>query len=117
MKNLYNISKLIFILFISHSASSQQDMISKLNEIAIVDQKVMVLMRDGIGLATDIYRPKGNVKVPVIFSRTPYNFNTWRDGKENEGTYKRAYEAVKRGYAYVVQNERGRYFSEGGGTY
>ena len=68
MKNLYNISKLIFILFISHSASSQQDMISKLNEIAIVDQKVMVLMRDGIGLATDIYRPKGNVKVPVIFS-------------------------------------------------
>ncbi|MDA9106971.1 CocE/NonD family hydrolase [Flavobacteriaceae bacterium] len=113
MKNLYNISKLIFILFISHSASSQQDMISKLNEIAIVDQKVMVLMRDGIGLATDIYRPKGNVKVPVIFSRTPYNFNTWRDGKENEGTYKRAYEAVKRGYAYVVQNERGRYFSEG----
>ena len=113
MKNLYNISKLIFILFISHLSSSQQDMISKLNEIAIVDQKVMMPMRDGIRLATDIYRPKGNVKVPVIFSRTPYNFNTWRNGKENEGTYKRAYEAVKRGYAYVVQNERGRYFSEG----
>ena len=73
----------------------------------------MVPMRDGIGLATDIYRPKSNIKVPIIFSRTPYNFNTWRDGKENEGTYKRAYEAVKRGYAYVVQNERGRYFSEG----
>ena len=113
MKNLYNISKLIFILFISHSSNSQQDIISKLNEIAIVDQKVMVPMRDGIGLATDIYRPKSNIKVPIIFSRTPYNFNTWRDGKENEGTYKRAYEAVKRGYAYVVQNERGRYFSEG----
>ena len=113
MKNLYNISKLIFILFISHLSSSQQDMISKLNEIAIVDQNVMMPMRDGIRLATDIYRPKGNVKVPVIFSRTPYNFNTWRNGKENEGTYKRAYEAVKRGYAYVVQNERGRYFSEG----
>jgi putative CocE/NonD family hydrolase len=113
MKNLYNITKIIFILFISHSASSQHDIISKLNEIAIVDQKVMVPMRDGIGLATDIYRPKSNIKVPIIFSRTPYNFNTWRDGKENEGTYKRAYEAVKRGYAYVVQNERGRYFSEG----
>ncbi|MGY8946355.1 MAG: CocE/NonD family hydrolase [Flavobacteriales bacterium] len=113
MKNLYNIFKIIFILFISHSVSSQQDIISKLNEIAIVDQKVMVPMRDGIGLATDIYRPKSNIKVPIIFSRTPYNFNTWRDGKENEGTYKRAYEAVKRGYAYVVQNERGRYFSEG----
>ncbi len=113
MKNLYNISKIIFILFISHSASSQQDAISKLSEIAVVDQKVMMPMRDGVRLATDIYRPKGNNKVPIIFSRTPYNFNTWRDGKENEGTYKRAYEAVKRGYAYVVQNERGRYFSEG----
>jgi len=113
MKNLYNISKLIFILFISHSSNSQQDIISKLNEIAIVDQKVMVRMRDGIGLATDVYRPKSNIKVPIIFSRTPYNFNSWRDGKENEGTYKKAYEAVKRGYAYVVQNERGRYFSEG----
>ena len=60
MKNLYNISKLIFILFISHSSNSQQDIISKLNEIAIVDQKVMVRMRDGIGLATDVYRPKSN---------------------------------------------------------
>ena len=113
MKNLYNISKIIFILFISHSASSQQDAISKLSEIAVVDQKVMMPMRDWVRLATDIYRPKGNNKVPIIFSRTPYNFNTWRDGKENEVTYKRAYEAVKRGYAYVVQNERGRYFSEG----
>ena len=25
----------------------------------------------------------------------------------------RGYEAIKHGYAYVVQNERGRYFSEG----
>jgi len=73
----------------------------------------MVPMRDGIRLATDIYRPKTDKKVPIIFSRTPYNFNSWGDGKEKNGIYKRAYEAVKRGYAYVVQNERGRYFSEG----
>jgi putative CocE/NonD family hydrolase len=73
----------------------------------------MVPMRDGIRLATDIYRPKNVDKAPIIFSRTPYNFNSWRDGKENTRTAKQAYEAVKRGYAYVVQNERGRYFSEG----
>ena len=37
----------------------------------------------------------------------------WRDGKLNERALKRALAVVKRGYAYVVQNERGRYFSEG----
>ncbi|MEM9325025.1 MAG: CocE/NonD family hydrolase [Bacteroidota bacterium] len=85
----------------------------QLEAIAIFDQKVMMPMRDGVRLATDIYRPKTDEKVPIIFSRTPYNFNGWGDGKERTRTYERAYEAVKRGYAYVVQNERGRYFSEG----
>lgn len=86
--------------------------LEKLKDIAIIDQKVMVPMRDGIRLATDIYRPKGDNPVPVILSRTPYNFNSWGDG-EPRGNYQAAYEAVSRGYAYVVQNERGRFFSEG----
>ncbi len=85
----------------------------KLQEIAIIDQKVMMPMRDGIRLATDIYRPKGNQKVPIVFSKTPYQFNTWVDGKMTTRTMEEAYNAVSRGYAYVVQNERGRYFSEG----
>ncbi|MEO7283480.1 CocE/NonD family hydrolase, partial [Gelidibacter sp.] len=92
---------------------NQQDIFEKLNEIAIVDQKVMMHMRDGIRLATDIYRPKTSGKVPIIFSSTPYNFNTWVDGVQQTRTAEQAYEAVKRGYAFVVQNERGRYFSEG----
>jgi len=92
---------------------SQQDIKAKLESIAVIDQKVMMPMRDGIRLCTDIYRPKTDKKVPIIFSRTPYNFNTWRDGKESQRSYARALAAVERGYAYVVQNERGRYFSEG----
>ena len=85
----------------------------KLDSIAVIDQKVMVPMRDGIRLATDIYRPKGEGKYPIVFSRTPYNFNTWVDGKMGTGPLQAAYEAVSRGYVYVVQNERGRFFSEG----
>jgi len=85
----------------------------KLDSIAVIDQKVMMPMRDGIRLATDIYRPKGEGKHPVVFSRTPYNFNTWIDAKMVTGTLQAAYEAVSRGYVYVVQNERGRFFSEG----
>jgi putative CocE/NonD family hydrolase len=115
MKNYSLSCTLIFLLtfLINPKLHAQDDILKKLNEIAIIDQKVMVPMRDGIRLATDIYRPKNVDKAPIIFSRTPYNFNSWRDGKENTRTAKQAYEAVKRGYAYVVQNERGRYFSEG----
>lgn len=106
---------LILLLFTFQNGISQEenDIFLKLEEVAILDQKVMMPMRDGVRLATDIYRPKTTEKVPIIFSRTPYNFNTWGDGEQRTRTAERAYEVVKRGYAYVVQNERGRYFSEG----
>lgn len=109
------ISSLFLTLFLTvgYNLQAQDNILDQLNEIAIVEQKVMMPMRDGIRLATDIYRPKTNKKVPIIFIRTPYNFNSWGDGKERNRNARRAYEAVKRGYAYVVQNERGRYFSEG----
>lgn len=104
----------LLVLFLSFSfVQAQQSPWEKLEEIAIVDQKVMMPMRDGVRLATDIYRPKTDKPVPIIFSRTPYNFNSWGDGERRNRTAARAYEAVKRGYAYVVQNERGRYYSEG----
>ncbi len=106
---------LLFTLFLSafRLPAQGEDIVRKLEAIAIIDQKVMMPMRDGIRLATDIYRPKTDEPVPVIFSRTPYNFNSWGDGELRTRTFERACEAVSRGYAYVVQNERGRYFSEG----
>ena len=115
----YKSITLFFLLLLCQTFQAQTqetaeaDIFEKLAEIAIVDQKVMMPMRDGIRLATDIYRPKTTEKVPIIFSRTPYNFNSWGDGEKKTRTAEQAYEVVKRGYAYVVQNERGRYFSEG----
>lgn len=110
--------RIVFVLFSCLflqylSAQDTAAIYRKLDSIAIIDQKVMMTMRDGVRLATDIYRPKGNAKVPIVFSRTPYNFNTWIDGKMTTRTLEDAYQAVSRGYAYVVQNERGRFFSEG----
>ncbi|PHI21425.1 acylase [Lewinellaceae bacterium SD302] len=103
----------LLLFCLSFSLLGQQTAREKLEEIAVIEQKVMIPMRDGIRLATDVYRPKTKNKVPVIFSRTPYNFNSWGDGEERTRTYQRAMQAVEKGYAYVVQNERGRYFSEG----
>lgn len=113
MKNTKFTLTLLLVFTLISCTTAQEDIRSKLEKICIIDQKVMMPMRDGIRLCTDIYRPNTDKPVPVIFSKTPYNFNTWGDGKERTGTYRRAYEYVKRGYAYVVQNERGRYFSEG----
>jgi putative CocE/NonD family hydrolase len=77
----------------------------QLEDVAIIDRKVMVPMSDGARMAADIYRP--------IFSRTPYNFNFW-DVKL--GTYRdmsQELNAVKRGYVLIEMNERGHFFSEG----
>jgi putative CocE/NonD family hydrolase len=113
MKRLNTLLLIFFVLVGSTSLQAQNDIREKILEIAIIEEKVMMPMRDGVRLATDIYRPKTDEKVPIIFSRTPYNFNSWGDGKERTRAMERAYEALKHGYAYVVQNERGRYFSEG----
>src|ERR1039458_2694095 len=86
----------------------------ELESVAIIERKVMVPMRDGKRMATDIYRPKDtSKKYPIIFVRTPYNFNFWdvRNGAPRDMATELA--AVKRDYAYVEMNERGHFFSEG----
>src|SRR5262247_3044375 len=86
----------------------------ELQSVAIVERKLMVPMRDGKRMATDVYRPKDtSKKYPTIFVRTPYNFNFWdvRNGVPRDLTNE--FEAVKRGYAFVEINERGHFFSEG----
>jgi putative CocE/NonD family hydrolase len=86
----------------------------QLEDVAIIDRKVMVPMKDGVRMAADIYRPKDtSKKYPIIFSRTPYNFNFW---DVRLGTYRdmsTELDAVKRGYVLVEMNERGHFFSEG----
>lgn len=104
-------SLLIFLQI--EGIAQEKSILDQLDEIAIIDQKVMMPMRDGNRLATDIYRPKTDEKVPIVFSKTPYNFNTYGDGELRTRTMQSALEWVKKGYAYVVQNERGRFFSEG----
>src|SRR6266850_6008412 len=101
------------------TAQQRQQRIDTENELqwlALVDRKVMMPMPDGVRLATDIYRPKNsgpNHKVPIVFVRTPYNFNFWDVHNGVPADMTAALAAVKRGYAYVVQNERGHFFSEG----
>ena len=74
-----------------------------------VDRNVMLPLRDGVKLATDLYFPAENdqrlaTPCPVILERTPYN-------KDNAATIGRFY--AERGYVAAIQDVRGRYQSEG----
>lgn len=81
----------------------------QVERLATVEQHLLVPMRDGVGLSTDIYRPKdAKEPLPTIFMRTPYNMEK---PFADEMLY--VVEGMKRGYVVVFQNERGRYFSEG----
>ncbi len=77
---------------------------------------VMVPMRDGVRLATDFYRPAHGdgrpiaARVPALLVRTSYD-KTATEWDDVWPYY------ARRGYAFVVQDLRSRYRSEGDGTY
>ena len=68
-------------------------------------QTHMVPMRDGVRLATDVYLPKTDKRMPAILIRTPYN--------KGKGKNLIAKAFATRGYVVAVQDVRGRYGSEG----
>ena len=99
----------------SADADQGPTLYEQLLDVAIIEEMVMMPMRDGVRLATHIYRPKNseNDPVPTIFVKTPYNMNLWGDGEMNDRRFRGPLDAVRRGYAYVNQNERGKFYSEG----
>ena len=83
---------------------------------AHIEYMVMVPMRDGVRLASRIYLPKkAEGPVPTILWRSPYNFSEKMEPNPDyfDANLKFALDAVRRGYAFVKQNERGKFFSEG----
>lgn len=70
---------------------------------------VKQVMRDGVKLSADIYRPDAKGKFPVIITRSPY--------MTVEGFQKRSAERArffaKHGYVFVTQDCRGKNDSEG----
>ena len=87
---------------------------SELAATAIIDRKVMIPMRDGTRIPADIYRPKDESrKYPVIWVRTPYNFNFWDVANGVPRNMTTALTAVKKGYVFVEMQERGQFFAEG----
>lgn len=83
---------------------------------------VMVPMRDGVHLATDIYFPQqalSGVPMPVLLERTPYDKRGTNHGDRTaidpvpRSKPEIAAQFVDAGYIYVLQDCRGRFGSEG----
>jgi uncharacterized protein len=67
-------------------------------------------MRDGVRLATDVYRLRDAPPTPVLVARTPYDKEHTVVGSNDTFDI---LQAVQAGYAVVIQDVRGRYASEG----
>ena len=77
----------------------------------LCESNVMVTMRDGVRLATDIYFPamdghRADGRFPVILERTPYDKAA--PSNVTKGKY-----FGRRGYVCAIQDVRGRFKSEG----
>ncbi len=76
----------------------------------LVEKNVMVPMRDGVSLASDVYRPAEEGRFPVLLSRLPYNKEPLGMLALAVGT---ALRAVQQVYVVLFQDCRGRFASEG----
>jgi putative CocE/NonD family hydrolase len=71
-------------------------------------EQFMVTMSDGTCLATDVYLPRNPQGASAILVRTPYDKASRYTALKLEALY-----YTERGYAYVTQDVRGKFRSEG----
>ena len=78
----------------------------------VIERDVPVVMRDGVTLRANVYRPADGGPFPVIMERTPYGKDAPRPSAVID-----AVRAAGQGVAVVVQDVRGQAGSEGGSFY
>ncbi|MGH6814551.1 MAG: CocE/NonD family hydrolase [Hyphomicrobiaceae bacterium] len=71
-----------------------------------LERNVECVCRDGTVLRADVYRPADGGRYPTLLNRTPY-------GKQEQRYVDDARTLAGRGYTVVVQDQRGRYASDG----
>ena len=96
----------LFVLMCSVFGAAQQ-----VFEVTRFKEDLMIPMRDGVRIATDIYRPMINGLVvedpkPLLLQRTPYD-------KKRRGIVESAEYFARNGYVVALQDLRGRFQSEG----
>ncbi len=98
------------LIVLGSAASAQTRPPSPRDSVVSIRYNVMVAMRDGVRLATDIYQPAALGRYPVILVRDPYdNGSAAQVGNApEEGRF-----WASHGYVYLHQDTRGRHDSDG----
>jgi len=78
-------------------------MLSETSYALRIVRDVRVPMRDGVHLSVNLFLPDAEGAFPTILQRMPYGWSGFPDGEY----------WARRGYAYVMQDCRGRFDSEG----
>ena len=102
---------LVAVAILALSADGGSPQPSGEYEAVLFAKDVMMPMRDGVKLATDIYRPAVNGvpvadRLPLLLQQTPYN----KDGGQ---LVEAARYFARHGYVVALQDDRGTYKSEG----
>jgi putative CocE/NonD family hydrolase len=102
---------LLLVVGLTANASAQEA--KRLDLAALFEKReVMIAVRDGVKLHTEIYTPKNKKgPFPILFERTPYGISA-ANGGMSTGLY-RFSSMYEDGYIFVFQDIRGRYGSEG----
>jgi putative CocE/NonD family hydrolase len=95
------------LLVVSNSAYLLFKEVTVISSIRI-DRDVPMKMRDGVVLRADVYRPGDSERHPAIVVRTPYNKLL-----SGNNDFLSALHAAFAGYAFVIQDIRGRFASDG----
>ena len=96
-----------FLFLFSHTLLPSAEPFGRLEK-----RDVMIPMRDGVRLHTEIYSPRGNREpLPILFVRTPYGTDDDLFGNSSQlAVYS---DMLADGYIFVIQDIRGRFESEG----
>ncbi|MBI5116920.1 CocE/NonD family hydrolase [Candidatus Poribacteria bacterium] len=73
-----------------------------------IEKNVRIPMRDGVALYANVYRPKADGEFPVILTRLPYGKDEYYCSMPAMGKF-----WAKKGYAFVAQDVRGKFCSDG----
>ncbi len=106
-------SLLLCIVFLLSSSPALAQQKADIQFTEIFDKRaVMISMRDGIKLHTEIYAPKNSSEaLPILLERSPYGISAPDKGYSHY--LNRYVDMIPDGYIFVFQDIRGRYGSEG----
>ncbi|MEX2583283.1 MAG: CocE/NonD family hydrolase [Gemmatimonadota bacterium] len=92
------------LLSATQAAAAQEAADRAADAESALHTEYLVEMRDGVKLATSVYLPPGDGPWPVVLQRTPYN-------KAGGAQMQKRY--TDSGYAFAIQDQRGRFRSDG----